>query len=107
MNSSGRSDLDGVDRAEQVDCVDIGLDGDETVVFNIPSAGCCGLHARAIILLDDARYNVLHWLVQFGQLFNAVLNDLLGPLRNLVAVVDRVCVENTSDHLTDQLLNLG
>ena len=65
------------------------------------------MHARAIILLDHARYNIFHGLVQLGELLDAVLDDLLGPMRNLMAVVDSVSVENTGNHLTDKLLDLG
>ena len=101
------SDLAGVNCAEEVDGVDVRLDRDETVVLYIPSAGGGRLHTSAIILLDHARHYVLHWLAQFRQLFDAVLNDLLGPLGDLVAVVDGVSVENAGNHRADQLLNLG
>ena len=107
LGSHHRSDLDRVHGAEQVDRVDVCLDRDETVVLHVPSAGCRRLHACAIILLNHARYNVLHGLLELGQLLDAVLDDLLRPLRDLVAVVDRVRVENTRDHITHQLLDLG
>ena len=87
--------MDSVHGAEQVDGVDVCLDGDETVVFDVPGAGCRRLHACAIILLDHARYNVLHGLLQLGQLLDAVLDHLLGPLRDLVAVVHTVSALNT------------
>ena len=58
-------------------------------------------------MLNNARYDVLHWLAELGQLLNAVLNNLLSPLRDLVAIIDSVSVEDTGNNLTDKLLNLG
>lgn len=57
-------------------------------------------------MLDHARYNVLHGLVELDQFLERVLDNLLRPLADLGAVVDRVRVENAVDHVSHQLLNL-
>ena len=57
-------------------------------------------------MLNDASHHILHRLVQFSELLDTVLNDLLGPLRNLVSIIDCVSVEDASDDLADELLDL-
>jgi hypothetical protein len=63
------------------------------------------LNSGAIILLDDAGDHILEVLAQLGELLNALLNDLLGPLVDLVALVNEVVAAN--DSLDSVLSDLG
>jgi hypothetical protein len=63
------------------------------------------LDSGAIILLDDASDNILEVLAQLSELLNALLNDLLGPLVDLVALVNEVIAAN--DSLDGVLSDLG
>ena len=54
------------------------------------------MNSGAIILLDDAGDNILEVLAQLGEFLNALLNDLLGPLVDLVALVNEVVAANDS-----------
>ena len=38
-------------------------------------------------MLDDARYHVLEFFVQLGQILDATLDNLLGPLVDLLALI--------------------
>ena len=38
-------------------------------------------------MLDDARYHILELFVQLGQILDATLDDLLGPLVDLLALI--------------------
>ena len=67
--------------AEDCDDADVGrlaqLHGDQTIRFSIPEGTCCGGNRGSIVLLNDARYNILEFFVQFSQILNATLDDLL------------------------------
>ena len=65
-----------------------------------------GLQSSTVVLLDDARYDVLGWLVKLGELFNAVLNYLLGPLVNFLSLVNSVWVDDALDHILHNLVHL-
>lgn len=71
-------------------------DGNETISFGVPIGGGRTLNARAVILLDDASHDVLEVLAQLCKFLNDLLNDLLGPLVDFVALVDELGATNDS-----------
>ena len=87
MSNQTSSDL----HAEDCDNTDVGglteLHGDKTVRLGVPVGSGCGGDSGAIILLDDASHHILEFLVKLGQVLDARLDDLLGPLVNLLALV--------------------
>ena len=54
-----RSDLDGENSDHANDCAAIILDGDKPVGADVPVRCDCRLESGAVVLLDDARYNIL------------------------------------------------
>ena len=57
-------------------------------------------------MLNNARYNILGWLVEFGQLLNAVFDDLLRPLVHLLSLVDSVWIDYALDDVLHDLVYL-
>ena len=53
------SDLNSENSDHENDCAAVILDGDETVGAYVPMRGDCRLESGAVVLLDDARYNIL------------------------------------------------
>ena len=53
------SDLNGENSDHANDCAAVILDGNETVGADVPMRGDCRLESSAVVLLDDARYNIL------------------------------------------------
>ena len=77
--------------AEDSNNTDVGrlaqLHWDQTIWLRVPKSargwGNCG----AIVLLDDAGDDVLKLFVELGQILDALLDDLLGPLVDLLTLV--------------------
>ena len=69
---------------------------------------CCNgrLQSSTVVLLYDARYNVLGRLVKFSEFFYAVLNYLLGPLVHFFSLVNCVWVDDAFDHILHNLVHL-
>ena len=67
--------------AEDCDDADVGglteLHRDQTIGLRVPKGARGRCYCRTIVLLNDARYNILEFFVQFSQILNATLDDLL------------------------------
>jgi len=66
----------------------------------------CWLESSTIILLDDACNDVLGGLIKLCEFFYAILNYLLGPLVNFLALVDCVRIDDTLDNVLNNLVDL-
>ena len=77
--------------AEDCDDADVGgltkLHRDQTIGLRVPEGARGRSYCRSIVLLNDARYNVLELFVELGELLDARLNNLLGPLVHFVPLV--------------------
>ena len=82
-----RSDL----RAEDCDDANVSrlaeLHGNQTIGLGVPEGACRGGNRGSIVLLDDARYDILELFVQLREVLNAALDDLRGPLVDLVSLI--------------------
>ena len=58
-------------------------------------------------MLNDARYNIFSGLVELGELFNGVFDDLLRPLVDFLSLVDSVRVNNALDDILYDLVDLS
>ena len=65
------------------------------------------MNAGAIILLDDAGDDVFEVFAEFGEFLDDLLNNLLGPLVDLVPLVDELGATNNGlDGILSDLLHL-
>ena len=103
---SARSDLNGENSDHADNCPAVVLDGDETIRADVPVRGYRRLQAGAVVLLNNARYNILGGFVEFRQLLDAVLDDLLRPLVYLLSLVDCVGVDYALDYVLNDLVYL-
>ena len=67
--------------AEDCDDADIGrlteLHGNQTVRLGVPEGTRCRGNCGSIVLLDDARYDILEFFVKFSQILDTTFDDLL------------------------------
>ena len=86
-HSRASSDL----HAEDCDDADVGwlaqLHRDQTVGLRVPEGARGRCNRCAIVLLDNARYDVLELFVEFGEILDAGFDDLLTPLVYLFSLV--------------------
>ena len=97
--------------AEDCHDADVGglaqLHGDQTVRLCVPEGARGRCNRGSIILLNDARYYILELLVQFGEVLDARLDDLLAPLVDLFSLVlDLVRTNNVVYGFLSNLLNV-
>ena len=102
-----RSDL----RTEDCDDADVGrlakLHGDQTIGLGVPEGACCGGNRGSIVLLDDARYDILELFIQLREVLNAALDNLRGPLVDLVSLIlDLVGTDDVVDGFLGDLLHV-
>ena len=91
--------------AEDCDDADVGglteLHRDQTIGLRVPKGARGRSYCRSIVLLNDARYNILELFVELGELLDAGFNNLLGPLVYLVPLV--LDLIRTDDHVNGRL----
>ena len=63
------------------------------------------LESTTVILHDDARYRILKWLLQLGEVLNAAFDDLLAPLVDLILLIGKI-LSLFNNHLNSSLCNL-
>ena len=63
------------------------------------------LESATVILHDDARYRILKWLLQLGEVLNAAFDDLLAPLVDLILLIGKI-LSLFNNHLNSSLCNL-
>ena len=102
-----RSDL----RTEDCDDADVGrlakLHGDQTIGLGVPEGACRGGNRGSIVLLDDARYDILELFIQLREVLNAALDNLRGPLVDLVSLIlDLVGTDDVVDGFLGDLLHV-
>ena len=81
------SDLHGEDCHNTDVGVLIELHRDQTISLGVPECAGGGGDCGSIVLLDDASDYILEFLLQFGEIFDARLNNLLRPLVNSFALI--------------------
>ncbi len=83
------------------------LNRNKAVRLAVPDGTSSGEEARAIVLVDNARYNVLGGLVKRCELLDSVFDYLLCPLVDLLSLVGRVRRNDTLDNVLEELCDLG
>ena len=96
------SDLHGKDCHNTDIGVLIELYRDQAISLRIPESTCSWCNCGAIVLLDYASDNILELLLQFGEIFDARLDDLCGPLIYFLALVLNVL---RADDIVDGILS--
>ena len=97
--------------AEDCDNTDVGglsqLNWDQTVGLRVPKGRRSWCDSCAIVLLDNARDYILELLVEPGELFDTLFNNLLGPLVYLVTLVlNLVGTNDVVDRLFSDALHI-
>ena len=89
------------------DSAAIVLNGDKTIRPDIPVGSNSWLNSSAIILLHDTCNYVLRRLVEFGEFLYAIFDNLLGPLVDLLSLIDSIWIYDAFNNVLDDLIDLG